>query len=186
MKDSFLKNIDNSWTLFLDRDGVINKRIVGGYVSEYDEFVFLNDVLESIKFFTGFFNRIIIVTNQQGIGKGLMTEEDLLLVHSQMIEEISDAGGNVDNVYHCPQLNNLPNNYRKPSPEMATMAVNDFPDIDLTKSIMVGDSISDILFGINAGMKTVMIGEGDFVDITPDVVVAKLPDFMNLMKSFEL
>lgn len=186
MKDSFLSNIDNTWTLFLDRDGVINERIIGGYVSHYDDFIFLDDVLASIKFFSTFFNRIIIVTNQQGIGKGLMTEEDLSLIHSQMLQEIADAGGNIDAVYYCPQLNIVPNNYRKPSPQMATKAANDFADIDLDKSIMVGDSVSDIHFGINAGMKTVFVGDDYSIDVTPDITISKLPDLMTLIKSFEL
>src|SRR5688572_23731927 len=89
-------------TLFLDRDGVINERIPGDYVKNWDEFIFLDGVLEALNILARKFNRIVVVTNQQGIAKGLMTEEDLNKVHQRMVLEIQESGGKIDKVYFCP------------------------------------------------------------------------------------
>ena len=150
--------IDKTWTLFLDRDGVINVRLIDDYVKNINEFEFLPGVLEAFKIFAEKFGRIIIVTNQQGIGKGLMTLQDVNSIHDFMLKAIESQQGRVDKIYVCPQLKSDPNNFRKPSPRMAYMAQHDFPEIDLEKSIMIGDSNSDIEFGRNAGMYTILIG----------------------------
>ena len=151
--------IDKTWTLFLDRDGVINVRLIDDYVKNINEFEFLPGVLEAFKIFAEKFGRIVIVTNQQGVGKGLMTLQDVDLIHDFMKKEIEAQKGRIDAIYVCPQLKSDPNNFRKPSPRMAYMAQHDFPEIDLEKSIMIGDSNSDIEFGRNAGMYTILIGD---------------------------
>ena len=156
--DGFLKNIDNTWTLFLDRDGVINKRLVDDYIKTWKEFQFLPGVLESMSVFSKMFGRIIIVTNQQGVGRGWMNEEVLNTIHQKMIAEIKKAGGRVDAIYYCADLKDKPGNCRKPSIEMFERAKNDFPEIVASKSIMAGDSQSDMDFGRNSGMFTVYIG----------------------------
>lgn len=159
--------INNDWTLFLDRDGVINVRIIDGYVTKTEEFEFLPNVIDAFKIFKNKFKRIIVVTNQQGVGKGIMTIDDVERVHEYMIQQIENQGGKIDKVYFCPQLKSEVDNYRKPSPKMAYFAKNDFPEIDLSKSIMVGDMNSDIEFGKNAGMKTVFIGDNE-LKLNPD------------------
>ncbi len=177
MKTNFLKNIDNTWTLFLDRDGVINKRIFGGYITNSSEFEFITGVLESIKYFSSIFYKVIVVTNQQGVGKGIMNELQLTDLHKYMISEISKVGGKVDDIYYCTKLAADINNCRKPSIKMAQNAITDFPKINLTKSIMVGDSQSDIEFGINAGMKTVFVtndGTGSLPDGLSDITINNL------------
>ena len=151
--------IDKSWTLFLDRDGVINVRLIDDYVKNIGEFEFLPGVLDAFKIFAEKFGHIIIVTNQQGVGKGIMTMHDVDEVHTFMKQEIESRKGRIDAVYVCPQLKTDPNNFRKPSPKMAFMAQHDFPEIDFEKSIMIGDSGSDIEFGKNAGMFTILIGD---------------------------
>lgn len=155
----FIERIDKRWTLFLDRDGVINKRIVGGYVTEPSAFHFLPGVLQSLNTFSKIFGKIIVVTNQQGIGKGLMTVEHLNRVHHFMLKQIREKGGRVDAIYFCPDLSDKPDNCRKPGVKMAMQAKKDFSDIEFSKSIMVGDSLTDIEFGKNAGMFTVYIGD---------------------------
>jgi len=92
--------IHQNWTLFLDRDGVINKRKIGDYIKIIDEFEFLPDVKEALSILAKYFNKIIIVTNQQGIGKGIMTEDDLRDIHKYMLEEILKSGGRIDAIYH--------------------------------------------------------------------------------------
>lgn len=175
------KNIINKdWTLFLDRDGVINVRIIDGYVTKIDEFEFLPNVLEAFKIFNQKFGRIIIVTNQQGVGKGIMKYEDVENVHAFMIQEVTDNGGRIDKVYFCPQLKSDSDNYRKPNPQMAFFAKNDFPDIDLEKSIMIGDMNSDIEFGKNAGMKTIFVGDNE-LKIIPNDRFDSLYDFAKII-----
>jgi histidinol-phosphate phosphatase family protein len=93
--------VDESWTLFLDRDGVINKKLEG-YVTSYDEFEFLPDVLNALRFASQIFGRVVVVTNQQCIGKEIITKDQLYEIHEKMLEEIADAGGKIDRVYFCP------------------------------------------------------------------------------------
>lgn len=171
------KNIINKdWTLFLDRDGVINVRIIDGYVTKIEEFEFLPNVIEALKIFKEKFKYIIVATNQQGVGKGIMKFEDVETVHQFMAQQVADNSGRIDKVYFCPQLKSVPDNYRKPSPKMAYFAKNDFPDIDLSKSIMIGDMNSDVEFGKNAGMKTIFIGDNE-LNLTPDDRFETLYDF---------
>ena len=84
-----LENLDinHSWTLFLDRDGVINQRIKGGYVTSWNKFECLDGVEEAISILSGIFSRIIVVTNQQGIGKGLMTVDQLAGIHQKIYKQ---------------------------------------------------------------------------------------------------
>jgi len=176
-------HIDKSWTLFLDRDGVINRRIIDGYVKSTAEFIFLEKVPESIKILSEIFGKIFIVSNQQGIGKGLMNLSDLEIVHAFMLNKIAKAGGKIDQVFFCPELKETNHPDRKPQIGMALKAKSEFPDIDFSKSIMVGDSISDMKFGKNAGMKTVYIGIKNIYtkEINVDAEFNSLAEFANLI-----
>ena len=173
--------IDKTWTLFLDRDGVINTRLVDDYVKNINEFEFMPGVLDAFRIFAEIFGKIIIVTNQQGVGKGLMTMKDVESVHKFMLKEIENQKGRVDAIYVCPQLKSDPDNFRKPSPKMAYMAQHDFPEIDLDKSIMIGDMNSDLEFGKNCGMYTVFIGN-EPIKIKPDDKYETLLEFAKILK----
>lgn len=151
-----LKKIDNNWTLFLDRDGVINHEKHLDYIYSYDEFVFYDGVKEALSLFASTFKYIFIATNQRGVGKGLMTEAALLDLHAKMKKDIVKAGGKIDDIYYCVSLNNDDPN-RKPHPGMALKAKQKYADIDFSRSIMVGNNISDMEFGRNAGMHTVFL-----------------------------
>lgn len=146
-----------NWTLFLDRDGVINERIVGSYVRDWSEFVFLDAVLEAMPILARKFNRIVVVTNQQGIAKGIMSEEALNKVHNKMLEVIAEHGGKIDKVYYSPKHERENPPCRKPNTGMGWQAQADFPSIDFKQSIMVGDSVTDIEFGHKLNMTTVFI-----------------------------
>ena len=149
--------IDHTWTLFLDRDGVINERLPGAYIADWADFQFRPGVLTAITYFSTIFGRIIVVTNQQGIGKALMSEVQLNQLHGQMLKAIEAAGGRIDAIYFCPDLKSKQLNCRKPAPAMALQAQADFPAISFEHSIIVGDSLSDIEFGCNLNMKTILI-----------------------------
>ena len=119
-------------TLFLDRDGVINVKLEARYVRNSNEFEFMQGALVAISKLSKLFKRILIVTNQQGIGKGIMTEDDLNLLHSFMTSEIGKLNGKIDKIYFCPHLDTENCNCRKPNPGMINQAIADFPDIDLS------------------------------------------------------
>ncbi|MFZ4398645.1 MAG: D-glycero-alpha-D-manno-heptose-1,7-bisphosphate 7-phosphatase [Bacteroidales bacterium] len=154
-----LIEFNKNWTLFLDRDGVINHRWIDDYVKTPADFQFLPGVLDALKIFRRIFGRIIVVTNQQGVGKGLMTENDLNSIHQFMVKQINDNYGHIDHVYYCPDLKDSGSLFRKPNIGMGLKARKDFNDIKFKKSIMIGDSMSDMIFGKKLGMKTVFITE---------------------------
>lgn len=141
-----LKKIDKSWTLFLDRDGVINDEKYMDYIHTWEEFKFYEGVKEAMKIFSEKFGRIFIVTNQRGVAKGLTKIEDLENIHKNMLKELKDAGGRVDKIYFCADMES-PN--RKPNPGMGLHAQKDFPEINFAKSIMIGNTLSDMKFGRN-------------------------------------
>lgn len=148
--------IQPGWNLFLDRDGVINVDKEGDYVYHIEEFKFCPGALEAIRFFNGYFNRIIVVTNQKGVGKGLMTENDLLGIHRYMQQEVEAAGGRIDRIFYSTALNNEAAD-RKPNTGMAEKASEVFPGLDFRQSLMIGNNLSDMEFGRRANMHTVMI-----------------------------
>jgi histidinol-phosphate phosphatase family protein len=150
-------NISKEWTLFLDRDGVINHRLVDDYVKSWEDFKFIDGVPEAIKILDSVFGKIIVVTNQQGVGKGLMKMETLQEIHRKMMSEIKNAGGRIDKIYFCPDLKESKSFDRKPQVGMGLKAKNDFPYINFKKSIMAGDSLSDMKFGRRLQMTTVWI-----------------------------
>jgi len=150
--------INNTWTLFLDRDGVINKEIRNDYVKKYNDFHFEEGALEAIQKLSFLFGLLIVITNQRGVGVGLMSVEDLNHIHEQMTLEITNAGGRIDKIYFAPDEDRESIN-RKPHPTMALKAKEDFPQIDFSKTIMVGNSSSDMEFGRRIGAYTIYIDE---------------------------
>jgi D-glycero-D-manno-heptose 1,7-bisphosphate phosphatase len=151
-------DIDKTWTLFLDRDGVINKKRDNDYVKNWSEFTFEEGSLNAISNLSRIFGKIIIVTNQRGVGRGLMKEVDLIAIHDKLMNEVLLNQGKIDKIYYCTEVSEFAV-CRKPNPGMAIKASLDFPEIDFMKSVIVGDSISDIMFGQKLGMKKVYIGK---------------------------
>lgn len=175
-------DIDDTWTLFLDRDGVINERIMSGYVRNVEEFKFLPNVPESIAELSKIFGNVFIVTNQQGIGKGLMTESNLSEIHTYMQTEVEKRGGKITKCYYAPGIASPNNQMRKPKPGMALLAQRQFKSVDFRKSVMVGDSDSDIVFGKNLGMKTVRIKTIEPVGVDADFSCSALVEFLQKIK----
>jgi D-glycero-D-manno-heptose 1,7-bisphosphate phosphatase len=144
-------------TLFLDRDGVINARLPGDYVSRVDDFHFLPGVLEAIVLLNTHFQHIVVVTNQAGIGKGLMSEAMLHHIHEHLLRRVGESGGRIDAIFYCPHRSDAGCDCRKPAIGMGLQAQKTFPDLDFSRSWMVGDSVSDIQFGQTLGTKTALI-----------------------------
>ncbi|MBR3387281.1 MAG: HAD-IIIA family hydrolase [Bacteroidales bacterium] len=147
-------------TLFLDRDGVINRWIPGDYVRSWDRFVFLPGILESLRAWAGRFRHIIIVSNQRGVGKGRMTQEQLDAVHGRMLEEIRQAGGRIDGIYVCTAVE-AEDPRRKPNTGLFEEARHDYPDITPERSLMLGDSHYDRDFARNCGVDFVLMETAD-------------------------
>lgn len=170
--------IDRSWSLFLDRDGVINRHIPDDYVKSIDQFELLPGVTAAIARLTGGFGRLFVVTNQQGVGKGLYSLDDLGRIHAHMTALIENEGGRIDRIYVAPQLESDKSPMRKPGIGMALQAKADFPEVDFAKSIMVGDSVGDMRFGREAGMYTVLVGRADPKSFHEDLIDATFPSLV--------
>lgn len=175
-----LKQIDNSWTLFLDRDGVINHEKHLGYINKWEEFVFYDGAKEAIQIFSGRFSYIFVVTNQKGVGKGITQLEDLQIIHANLLQEINNAGGRIDKIYFCPDLEETSPN-RKPNPGMALQARKDFPQVDFSRSVMVGNTLGDMQFGRNIGALTIFLPttrpESEHTDESIDAIYLSLLHF---------
>ena len=148
---------------FLDRDGVINrKRPEGDYVKSWEEFTFLPGVFKAIKGLHDKGLLVIVVTNQQGVAKGLVDEPTLVDIHEEMRRRIERRGGRIDAVYFCPHRAEEGCGCRKPADGLIRKAIEDFREkgilIDTERSYMIGDSDSDIAAGLKAGLRGIRIG----------------------------
>ena len=144
-------------TLFLDRDGVINMKLDGRYVRNFEEFEFMPGAELAIANLSRIFKRILIVTNQQGIAKGIMSAEDLNSLHKNMLQQLKMTGGVIEKIYYCPHLDAENCICRKPNTGMIEQAIIDFPDLENENSYLVGDSDSDITAGNEMGLITVKV-----------------------------
>ena len=175
--------IDGSWTLFLDRDGVINVENRGSYITNWDEFVFCDGSLDALKQVSELFGKIVIVTNQRGVGRGIMSLDSLNDIHHNMVEVVSDNGGTVDKVYACTAIDDNDHN-RKPNTGMAMQAKEDFPEIDFSKSIMVGNNLSDMEFGKKSGMYTIFLTTTqEPVELPHDLIDEQFPSLQSWANS---
>lgn len=175
-------NIDESWTLFLDRDGVINERIMGDYVTNLSDFHFKENGLIAIAELTQKFKYVFVVTNQQGVALGRITQTQLDEIHQYMVEQIVKSGGQITHVFSATELKNAPSTSRKPHPKMAYLAKEQFPNVVFEKSVMVGDTDTDIQFGKNLGMKTVLILTEEKTAEKADLEVNSIFELNNLLE----
>jgi len=180
-----LQPIDSNWTLFLDRDGVINYEKEADYIRNPTEFRFYEGVLDAMAIFASRFGKIFVITNQKGIGKGWMTEKDLHDIHDFMIGMIESYGGRIDRIYFCTDLEETSPN-RKPNPGMGYKAKSDYPDIDFSRSVMVGNTMSDMQFGKTLGTKTIFIPSTKPMPVLPDPLIdAVYPGLEELAKALQ-
>ncbi len=159
--------------IFFDRDGIVNTRLIDEYVRRVEDFVFLDGFFELYHLVVQNKWKRIVVTNQQGVGKGLMSLTDLDLIHSHMQQDLQQRyGAGFDAVYYCTELAESKSTRRKPEPGMILEAAERF-SIDLPNSWMIGDSISDVQAGRRAGTHTMLVGEysscADADIIVPDL-----------------
>lgn len=174
----------NNKAIFFDRDGVINKKPnEHDYVKNWNEFEFLPDVTKIIKKLSKDF-LIIIVSNQRGVAREIMTKQDVEDIHRRMIKSLEDEGAKIDGVYFCPHDHEDNCDCRKPNPGLLLKAAEDFK-IDLSRSYMIGDDLSDVQAGTYAGCKTILINRGEVVldneEISPDYIVSELSEVINII-----
>jgi D-glycero-D-manno-heptose 1,7-bisphosphate phosphatase len=143
--------------VFLDRDGVINRKLPEGrYVTSWAEFEFLPSAADAISLLNNAAYKVIVVTNQRCIAKGLVRSAEIEAIHRRMCRELASAGATIDAVYYCPHEKVPPCTCRKPSPGMLLSAAHDH-EIDLADSWMVGDSTDDVEAGKSAGCRTARV-----------------------------
>jgi D-glycero-D-manno-heptose 1,7-bisphosphate phosphatase len=147
--------------VFLDRDGVINRKLPEGqYVTRWEELEFLPGVPEAIALLTQAGFCVLTVTNQRCVAKGLLTEDDLESIHERMCLKLAAAGAVITEVYYCPHEKQPPCGCRKPATGMLLRAAREH-EIDLQMSWMIGDSDIDVAAGRAAGCRTVWVSRGD-------------------------
>jgi len=168
--------------VFLDRDGVINvKAPEGRYITRWEEFQFLPDVAGAIAILNQAGFSVIVVSNQRGVGRALMTVDALEVIHSRMLAELATSGAKIDAIYYCPHDLGARCACRKPEPGMLLRAATDHA-IDLRNSWMVGDSDGDILAGKRAGCRTVRIVREDAAaDVPSDLTCRSLDEAVRVI-----
>lgn len=151
------KFLANKKVIFLDRDGVINKRPPkADYVKDWKEFIFLPDTIAAIKLLKDKAYKIYLVSNQPGIARGKLTEKDLNLIHQKMQQELKKNGAEIDDIYYCPHGWDDGCSCRKPKPGMFYQASREH-FLNLAKAVFIGDDKRDEQAGYAAGCKTILI-----------------------------
>jgi D-glycero-D-manno-heptose 1,7-bisphosphate phosphatase len=157
-------------TVFLDRDGILNEKMPEHrYVTRWEEFRVLPGVPEALRRMNEAGLRVVVVSNQRGIAKGLYTAADLEAMHAQFQRLLEREGARIDGFFVCPHEENECN-CRKPLTGLFEQAAARFPEITAATSVMIGDSPSDVEFGRRVGMRTI------FVDARDDAAGAELAD----------
>ena len=169
--------------VFLDRDGVLNPHIPGGYLQSADDLVVLPGVARAVRRLNAAGMPVIVISNQQGVGKGLMTLNDLMAIERRMEEALAqEAGAFLTRCYYSTELKSANSLRRKPEPGMLVEAAADF-GLTLAHTVFAGDSPTDIQAGHAAGVgQTILLlsggteiyTEGDMTP-APDLVFADLP-----------
>ena len=144
-------------TVFLDRDGILNEKMPEGlYVTRWQDFRVLAGVPEALRRLNEAGLRVIVVSNQRGIALGLYTAADVVAIHTAFQQMLNRAGARIDAFFICPHDQGQCN-CRKPLPGLFEQAQAEFPNITAATSAIIGDSLSDIEFGRNLGMKTILV-----------------------------
>lgn len=169
-------------TIFLDRDGVINKEV--NYLHKIEDFIFIKGVFEACLHFQNAGYKIILVTNQSGIGRGIFTKNDFQRITDWMLKQFSDNKINILDIFYCPHTSNDKCNCRKPKPGMFFAARKEH-NIDLNHSWMIGDKEDDIMAANEAGIKkTILVRSGHKINegiSNAEYIVNSIYDSINII-----
>ncbi|RBP39018.1 D-glycero-D-manno-heptose 1,7-bisphosphate phosphatase [Roseimicrobium gellanilyticum] len=168
---------------FFDRDGVVNVSPGPGYVLCWEEFHFCEGVIEALAWLKKQGFALVLVTNQQGVGKGLMTLEALDDMHHRMQEELAKYGAAFDAIHACTCLKSDPGcTCHKPSPEMVLAAASNL-NLDLTRSWLIGDQDRDIQMAMSAGVPhTIRVVGENSATIAADHEIRELTELLPLLQ----
>lgn len=172
-------------TFFLDRDGTINRGAAeGDYVRSPEEVELLPGAAEAIRLLNELPARVVVVTNQRGIARGLMSEEDLAAVNARLEALLATEGAHLDAILHCPHGKGECD-CRKPGPGMFERAVREVPGASLNGAAMIGDSALDVEAGNRLGLTTVRLGPSAPGDPMADRAATGLLDAVRWLLSLE-
>ncbi|MCG8684886.1 MAG: D-glycero-beta-D-manno-heptose 1,7-bisphosphate 7-phosphatase [Desulfobacterales bacterium] len=172
-----------AYTIFLDRDGVINQDSPA-YIKSPDEFHFIPNSPEAIALLTSHGFEVILITNQSAVGRKMITRATLDAIFDKLTAGVEQAGGRIKDIFFCPHTPDAGCDCRKPLPGLIHKAVDRY-GIDPAASLMVGDSAKDIECGIAAGCKTILVKTGNGrkaaaylkeKNISPDLISTDLFD----------
>ena len=155
----FCQDIKKSKALFLDRDGVINEDY--GHVYQIEKFDFLPEIFDICKKYQSDGYKIIVISNQAGIAKGLYSQKDLDILDKYMKDEFKNRGIDILDSFYCPHKDEDNCSCRKPKPGLIFMARDKY-DIDLSRSVLIGDKMSDLEAGFNAGIRKLYFKKGRY------------------------
>lgn len=157
--------------VFLDRDGTINVDI--GYLSNPADLVLLPGVVAAIRAFNRAGWLVVVISNQSGIGRGYFDETVLAAVHARLIDGLAAGGARIDAIYYCPHHPAAGCNCRKPATGLIERARQE-RGIDLSRSWVIGDKLSDIELGRRAGCRTALVLAGAKGGASPSICPADL------------
>jgi D-glycero-D-manno-heptose 1,7-bisphosphate phosphatase len=147
---------------FFDRDGVINRNAAPGeYIERWSDFEFIPAAGDWIRIFNALGYLVIVVTNQRGVARGRMTASEVDDLHERMRAQLAEAGARIDDVFYCPHEENACD-CRKPAPGLIEQAAAKW-DIDLTRSVMIGDSWRDAELAARCGLRFLQADRGRIV-----------------------
>jgi len=171
--------------IFLDRDGIINHKPPDHtYITRWEDFEFIEEIFEVLKILGDSGYRFVIVTNQQGVGKGLMSINDLEEIHQNMVLSLEEKDIKIDGVYFCPHTEEENCLCRKPKPGLLYKAMNELTYlIDIESSFLIGDSVEDVLAGNSFGCKTILVNRNGNVnnEIKPDFCVKTIRNVVDII-----
>ncbi len=166
--------------VFIDRDGTISRDVP--YCSSPEQFELLPGAGKGIKELNAAGFKVILITNQSGVGRGYFSEETLNCIHEKMKTKLADEGAHIDGIYYCPHHPDENCNCRKPKPNLIIQAAGDF-NIDLSQSYFIGDSAKDIEAGKAAGCSTILIINREIeAGLKADYAVKNLIEAAQLLK----
>ncbi len=157
--------------IFLDRDGVINSDVGHYYIYKVEDFLINKGIIKSLKRFQESGFKLIIISNQGGVAKGIYSCEDVDKVHAYLEASLKDNQIFLQDIYYCPHHDSIAScECRKPSPYMINQAIEKY-DIDINRSYMIGDSKRDIEAAEAAGVKGIKIEANEDISIYCDKIL---------------
>jgi len=175
--------------IFLDRDGVISKFTPNDYVKKWEEFEFLPGAIEGLKILYNTGYKIVIISNQAGIRKGLFTEEDLQEVTDRMLNVLKKENIHIEKTYYCIHTDEDNCECRKPKPGFFFRANEEIGPIEFSGTFFIGDHMTDIEAGKNAGTKTILLLSGRTISeeeikdwkVKPDFIAKNLKEAVEIV-----